>query len=269
MPARVFVDGDATGERLARDVAATEDPVGGTAMVARVFVDSEATGERLAREVAAIEDPASADAFLVKAAQHGNSEAFGVLVDRYHRKVYGIVYRMCGVTDADDLTQDIFVRALQALRSFKYQGEASFRTWLYRIAVNTCINELRKRKRRRDIRGPSLDQMVETQNGDVSREVPDASRMPHDLVERQELREAVHAVLRTLSPKHQKVIALVDLQGMEYEEAAATLGCPLGTLKSRVARARDAFAKSFRRYLQGTVRIADGEVMSRVPPPTK
>lgn len=228
-------------------------------MPARVFVSDVSRADVAARQELVTRDPACPDALLVKAAQAGDSEAFGVLVDRYHRKLYGIVYRMCGAQEAEDLTQDIFLRALQALRDFKYQGEASFRTWLYRIAVNACINELRKRKRRRDIDGPSLDEMMETGNGSVSRSIPDLSRMPHDLVEREELRRAVHAVVSMLSPKHQAVLALVDLQGLEYEEAAKVVGCPLGTLKSRVARAREAFAAGFRRYQQGTIQVTRGQ----------
>lgn len=224
-------------------------------MPAKVFVDDGRSGELGAAEAAQLRSPTCPDAYLVKAAQAGSGDAFGVLVERYHRQVYGIVFRMCGMGDAEDLTQDIFLRALQALRGFKYQGQASFRTWLYRIAVNACINELRKRKRRKDVDGPSLDEVIETSNGTVSRSVPDLSSMPHDVVEREELREAVYAVLGTLSPKHRVVLALVDLQGMDYEEAAKTVGCPLGTLKSRVARARDAFASKFRRYLQGTIKL--------------
>lgn len=224
-------------------------------MPARAFVGSGEHGDLVPVEATRPLENTCSDAHLVAAAQRGNGEAFGELVDRYNRKVYGIVYRMCGASDAEDITQDIFIRALQAIRGFKYQGEASFRTWLYRIAVNACINELRKRKRRRDVDGPSLDEMVETENGAVSRSVPDTSFMPHDVVEREELKAAVHSVLSTLSPKHQAVLALVDLQGIEYEEAARIVGCPLGTLKSRVARARDAFAISFRRYMQGTLLI--------------
>lgn len=224
-------------------------------MSARVFVGGNGSVDGASIDAGRIRDPGCPDAYLVRAAQLGNGEAFGVLVERYHRQVYGIVYRMCGATEAEDLTQDIFVRALQALRGFKYQGQASFRTWLYRIAVNASINELRRRKRRRAVIGPSLDEIIETDGGAVARSVPDGSKMPQDVLERQEERDAVHAVLRTLSPKHQAVLALVDLQGMDYEEAARTVGCPLGTLKSRVARARDAFAAQFRRYQQGTIRV--------------
>ena len=225
-------------------------------MPTRVFVDNVDGEELASHDIAQLRSPTCPDAFLVRAAQHGNGDAFGVLVDRYHRQVYGIVYRMCGSGEADDLTQDIFLRALQALRGFKYQGQASFRTWLYRIAVNACINELRKRRRRRDVDGPSLDEVLETDSGPMTRAVPDDSAMPHDVVERRELQEAVHSVLATLSPKHRAVLALVDLQGMDYEEAARTIGCPLGTLKSRVARARDAFASNYRRHVQGTLRPA-------------
>lgn len=192
-----------------------------------------------------------ADQALVEAAQAGNSEAFGELAERYHSNVYGIVYRMCGADDAADLTQDIFLRALRALRKFQFHGDASFRTWLYRIAVNACINELRRRKRRSDVEGPSLDDDIETEDGSVSRSVPDETRSPHVLAERAEVQRAVHAVVAMLSPKHRAALTLVDLQQLDYEEAAATLECPLGTLKSRLARARKQFAEKWQQYQDG------------------
>ncbi len=192
-----------------------------------------------------------ADAPLVAAAQQGSAEAFGVLVDKYHSKVYGIVYRMCGPADAADLTQDIFLRALRALRKFQYQGEASFRTWLYRIAVNACINELRRRKRRSAIEGPSLDEELEGEDGTISRAVPDETQSPHVLAEREEERRAVHRIVEMLTPKHRAAITLVDLEQFDYEEAAGILECPLGTLKSRLARARDQFAEKWRQYEEG------------------
>lgn len=195
--------------------------------------------------------PDGADAPLVAAAQQGNAEAFGVLVDKYHSKVYGIVYRMCGPADAADLTQDIFLRALRALRKFQYQGEASFRTWLYRIAVNACINELRRRKRRSAIEGPSLDEELEGEDGTISRAVPDETQSPHVLAEREEERRAVHRIVEMLTPKHRAAITLVDLEQFDYEEAAGILECPLGTLKSRLARARDQFAEKWRQYEEG------------------
>lgn len=190
------------------------------------------------------------DVYLVKAAQEGSAEAFSVLVDKYHSRVFGIVYRMCGPMEAEDLTQEIFLRALTALRKFQFQGESSYRTWLYRIAVNACINELRRRKRRYQVEGPSLDELVETNSGLMERAIPDFSRMPHEIAERRELQELVQAVIQTLSPHHRAVIALIDLEGVEYEEAARIIGCPLGTLKSRLARARQAFGRRLKRYVE-------------------
>lgn len=196
-----------------------------------------------------------ADEALVADAQEGGAEAFGVLAQRYHSSVYGIVYRMCGAEEAADLTQEIFLRALRALRKFQFHGEASFRTWLYRIAVNACINELRRRKRRAEIEGPSLDDDVETDDGCVDRSVPDESRSPHVLAERTEIQRAVQAIVATLSPKHRAALTLVDLQQLDYEEAAAALECPLGTLKSRLARARRQFAAKWREYEDGKLTV--------------
>jgi len=197
------------------------------------------------------EQPEEGDALLVVAAQEGSAQAYGVLVDRYHGAVYGIVYRMCGANEAPDLTQEIFVRALGALRKFQYQGEASFRTWLYRIAVNACINELRRRKRRSQFEGPSLDEQVEIEDGTIPRVVPDESQSPHVLAEREEERQAVHRILQMLTPKLRVAITLIDLQQMDYKEAAEVLRCPLGTLKSRLARARDQFADKWLQYQEG------------------
>ncbi|NLO08083.1 MAG: sigma-70 family RNA polymerase sigma factor [candidate division WS1 bacterium] len=192
-----------------------------------------------------------ADQALVEAAQAGSPEAFGELARRYHANVHGIVYRMCGADEAPDLTQEIFLRALRALRKFQFHGDASFRTWLYRIAVNACINELRRRKRRSDVEGPSLDEDIVTDDGTVSRSVPDESRSPHVLAERSEIQRAVHAIVATLTPKHRAALTLVDLEQLDYEEAALVLECPLGTLKSRLARARRQFAEKWQLYEEG------------------
>ena len=139
--------------------------------------------------------PDGADSPLVAAAQEGSAEAFGVLADKYHGSVYGI-----------------FVRALRALRKFQYQGEASFRTWLYRIAVNACINELRRRKRRGQIEGPSLDEDLETEEGTMARVVPDETQSPHVIAEREEQRRAVREVVAMLTPKHKAAILVVHFQ---------------------------------------------------------
>ncbi|HEY3396796.1 MAG TPA: sigma-70 family RNA polymerase sigma factor [Armatimonadota bacterium] len=208
----------------------------------------------------------SEEVLLVERAREGDTEAFGRLVDMYHRRVYGIVYRMCGADDADDLTQEIFLKALSALRSFQFQGNASFRTWLYRIAVNASINELRRRKRRRAVEGPSLDAPVSTEDGSVERDLADENDLlPAQEVERNETQRAVREILAGMRPQHRLVLTLVDLEGMEYREAAQTLRCPLGTLKSRVARARDAFAKEYEKYQQNLLLQAEQRRLRHLP----
>ena len=217
-------------------------------MAPRTFVKT--TDARWKTGSAADERYDSQDALHVSRAQAGDAEAFTALVKKYQTKVYGIVYRMCGAgEDVADLGQEVFVRALQALRKFQYQGEASFRTWLYRIAVNVCINELRRRKRRRKVEGASLDEMVSTETGEVERMIPDFTTMPHTICERRETRSIVHELLKTMSPQHKAVLTLVDIQGMPYEEASQIIDCNLGTLKSRLSRARRAFGQKYRQYL--------------------
>ncbi len=201
--------------------------------------------------------PDDSERELVAQAQQGSLEAFAILVDTHHTGVYRIACRMCGDQDATDLTQEIFLRALRALRRFQYQGQASFRTWLYRIAVNACINEIRRRKRRSQIEGPSLDEELDSEDGPMDRVVPDESHSPHVLAEREAVRRAVRKIVQMLSPKHRAVLTLVDLEGSNYEEAAAALGIPIGTLKSRLARARAQFAIRWKRYEAGELSLDD------------
>ncbi len=192
---------------------------------------------------------------LVAEAQSGSVEAFSALVDTHHTGVYRIAYRMVGPQDATDITQEIFLRALKALRRFQYQGEASFRTWLHRIAVNACINEIRWNKRRGQVEGPSLDESIETDDGSMTRSVPDETQSPHVLAERAEVQRAVRAIVQMLTPKHRGVITLVDLEQNNYEDAAAILACPVGTLKSRLARARKQFADRWEAYQRGELSV--------------
>ena len=229
-------------------------------MAFRAFVKADTRWRgRSAAEVAG-EHFDSEDARHVARAQSGDAEAFGALVEKYQTKIYGIVYRMCGAgDDVADLGQEIFLRALTALRKFQYQGEASFRTWLYRIAVNVCINELRRRKRKRRIEGASLDEMVSTETGLVERMVPDRTTMPHHIAERKETCEIVHRILQQMSPQHRAVLTLVDIQGMPYEEAATAIACNLGTLKSRLSRARRAFGAKYRQYVSHSPAAASRE----------
>lgn len=188
------------------------------------------------------------DSALVEAAQRGDAEAFGILVDRYHAQIYSLTARMCDRQQAEDLTQDIFVKALTALREFRFRGEASFKTWLYRIAINEAINELRRHKRHRQLVAASLDEPVPAEDGYVTRQLGDTTNEPHRRAVQHALQEAVCEVLGMLTPKQRAALVLVDIEGLSYQEAAQALECPLGTLKSRLVRARSAFAEKFREH---------------------
>lgn len=176
------------------------------------------------------------DANLVSRCLAGDKDAFDALVARYERPVYNLVYRVVGNHhDAQEITQDAFVRAYQALPTFR-QG-AGFYTWLYRIATNLSLDEIRRRRRRPVV----LD-------GDMTQ--GDDREDPQDALVQGETRHVVHAALQTLPPEHRTIIVLRDLLDLTYEEIAQIQHLPLGTVKSRLNRAR----RMLRR------RLSDGQV---------
>lgn len=175
-----------------------------------------------------------ADEVLVKAAREGDTAAFEVLVTRYERKVYSLAYRYSGdPDDARDLAQEAFLKAFVALKGFR--GGSSFSTWIYRITANVCLDAMRSRRRRPTV---SLDRPLAAGDGDMKWQVPDGSVDPGEVVERRELQAAVQRAITRLSPEHRMVLVLRDLQDLSYEEVAGVLGLNLGTVKSRLNRAR-------------------------------
>ena len=134
--------------------------------------------------------------------------------------------------DAKDVAQETFLRAHRNLRSFL--GDSSFYTWLYRIAVNVCLNAARQERRRPDT--ASLSGLLES--GDIPRERLFAGAPSASQAERAELQESIQAVLNSLSPDHRAVVVLKDIEGLSQEEIAEILSCSVGTVKSRLSRAR-------------------------------
>ena len=172
---------------------------------------------------------------LLQAARRGREDAFEELVRLYEKRVYHLALRMCGnAEDAYEIAQEAFLSVWKGLRFFR--GESSFSTWLYRLTSNAAIDFLR-RQRRQGADGPSLD------DEDSFVEVADPSPSPHQQAETLELRQALVQGLNTLSPEHRKVLLLRELQGLSYEEIAACLELDLGTVKSRIARAREKLRK--------------------------
>lgn len=170
---------------------------------------------------------------LVSAAQSGDQDAFALLVDANQAKIYNLAYRMTGnPEDAADLTQEAFLNAWRGLARFGSQS--SFSTWLYRLTSNVCIDFLRRRSRRE-----SISMTVEEPGGESRQaELSDERWSPERELERLEDRQALEHGLAALSPSHRQVLLLREMEGLSYAEIAQCLDLEVGTVKSRIARAR-------------------------------
>ena len=173
------------------------------------------------------------DAALVRAAQKGEMGAFEELVARHRDKIYARAFSMMRSEDeAVDLSQEAWVKGWQRLKQF--QGESSFSTWMTRIVINLCLDELRKQKRHRS---ESIEQMDE-ESGGVERQMPAVTFNPTERLERGELRQRIDRALSQLSHEHRTVLVLHEFEEMEYKEIAKTMGCSIGTVMSRLFCAR-------------------------------
>jgi RNA polymerase sigma-70 factor, ECF subfamily len=186
--------------------------------------------------------PATEDRELVERCQRGDLDAYGILVNRYRQRVYGLAYSMVrNEQDAVDLSQETFIKAWQAIRRFK--NNASFYTWLYRITTNLCIDSVRKRERRPTV---PLEETVDP-DADVNVEVaPSNQGLPADELRRKELREQIDAALLELSPEHRAVVQLREFDGLDYADIAKAAGCSIGTVMSRLHYARKHLQKLLR-----------------------
>lgn len=180
---------------------------------------------------------------LIKRSLQGETQAFEELVLQYQDKVYALAYRYMGnEEDAYDMSQEAFIKAYRSLRSFK--GNASFGTWIYRVASNVCLDELRRRKRK--IVPLSLDEPLATQEGDeVDKEIADPTPTLDILYEQKEFSQYIQNLLDQMKPEHKTVVILRDIMELSYEEIASVLDCSIGTVKSRLSRARMVFKKKF------------------------
>ncbi len=173
------------------------------------------------------------DKTLVRDAQRGDMAAFEELVARHRDKIYARAFSMMRNEDtAIDLSQEAWVKAWQRLGQF--QGDASFATWLTRITINLCLDQLRKQKRQR---AESIEEMDE-ESGGVERQMPVITTNPTERLERGELRQRIDEALGKLSDEHRTVLVLHEFEEMEYKEIARTMGCSIGTVMSRLFYAR-------------------------------
>ncbi|NPV90686.1 MAG: sigma-70 family RNA polymerase sigma factor [Firmicutes bacterium] len=171
---------------------------------------------------------------LVARSQQNDLQAFEDLITRYQDRVFTLCRQLTGNhTDAQDLSQEVFVKAYFNLASFRF--EADFGTWLHRIAVNQWLNFKRKKG---ILASVSLDEPIHTDQGEMAREVASDTMTPEEAYEKEETRRLVHQAMQKISPEHRMVLVLREFNEMSYEDLAAVLDCSLGTVKSRLNRAR-------------------------------
>lgn len=171
---------------------------------------------------------------LVKKSRAGNIEAFEQLISAYERKAYNIALRIMGnEEDAKDMAQEAFIRIFKSISKFKEQS--SFSTWMYRIVTNVCLDEIRKRKNSKVI---SMDSGIETDNGEIKMELKSDSQTPEEAFQRKENIKIILDAVNELSDDYKSVIVLREMQGFSYEEISNIMECSIGTVKSRINRAR-------------------------------
>ena len=171
---------------------------------------------------------------LISSAQQGDLDSFNRLVLAYQDMVYGQAYRMMGEAEAaEDAAQEAFISAYRSLNS--YRG-GSFKAWLMRIVTNACYDELRRRKRRPTTPLEPVD--ADDEEVESPRWMEDPGESPEEAAERSELNSALQNCLSGLPDEFRAVVVMIDVQGLDYSEASEAIGAPLGTVKSRLARAR-------------------------------
>ena len=197
---------------------------------------------------------ADADALLVERVKRGDVRAFEMLVVKYRRRIERLIGRMVRDTDlVEDIAQETFIRAYRALPQFR--GESAFYTWLYRIAVNAAKKALMDLKRDPLITETALassrdedDETSRVENEQTDGETPDS------LMASRQVAQAVNAAIEALSDDLRQAITLREIEGLSYEEIAEVMNCPIGTVRSRIFRARDAISLRLRPLLD----IQDG-----------
>lgn len=182
------------------------------------------------------------DADLVKRVQQGDKRAFDLLVLKYQRRIMRLLSRMVrDPAEVEDVTQETFIKAYRALAQFR--GESAFYTWLYRIAINTARNWQASANRRPLLINPTENDEGET--FDQIENLTDISTPESEMVSKQVV-ETVNAAIAALPEELRTAIVLREIEGMSYEDIAQTMGCPIGTVRSRIFRAREAIATELR-----------------------
>ena len=203
-------------------------------------------------EALPVAPPPDADLLLVQRTLAGDQRAFGLLVIKYQRRIERLIGRMVRDSNlVEDIAQETFIRAYRALGQFR--GEAQFYTWLYRIAVNTAKKQLMELKRDPVVLMSSLSSGDDDETSgpelELNQQVADAET-PESLLASKEIALAVNAAMEALPKELGQAIALREIDGLSYEEIAQVLDCPIGTVRSRIFRAREAISARIKPMLQ-------------------
>ncbi len=175
---------------------------------------------------------------LINLLKAGDRDAFNRLIEEYQSKVYNIAMGMLSdPDDALDAAQEVFINVYKSISSFKENSSLS--TWIYRVCANVCKDFLRKRMRRPGI--VSIDSQDDEDTEPI--EITDNTHSPEQIWEKEELKNLVRSEMDKLSPEYKEVLLLCDIEGLSYDEISLILKCPVGTVKSRLNRARQALRK--------------------------
>ncbi|EQD61981.1 RNA polymerase, sigma-24 subunit, ECF subfamily [mine drainage metagenome] len=184
------------------------------------------------------------DRMLVERVQQGDTRAYDLLVRKYQHKIVALVSRYINDwTECEDIAQEAFIRAYRAIGSFR--GESQFYTWLYKIAVNTAKNHLVSQGRRPPTDDIGIEDAQHVQSAEALR---DCATPEHELL-RQEIEQTVFSTVQALPEDLRMAITLREVEGMSYEEIAEVMNCPIGTVRSRIFRAREAIEQNLRPLL--------------------
>lgn len=194
------------------------------------------------------EKPVDSDAWLVERAVAGDQKAFELLVIKYQRRIQRLIGRMVRDVDlVEDIAQETFIRAYRALAQFR--GDAQFYTWLYRIAVNTAKKALMDLKRNPTVSENSFKSDDDDETSPIENELT-SSETPDAVLASKEIAQIINAALEALPEELRLAITLREIEGLSYEEISEAMSCPIGTVRSRIFRAREAISQKVKPLLE-------------------
>ena len=192
--------------------------------------------------------PLDTDAMLVERTVAGDQKAYELLVNKYQRRIQRLIGRMVRDVDlVEDIAQETFIRAYRALAQFR--GDAQFYTWLYRIAVNTAKKSLMELKRDPTVSENSFKSADDDETSPLENELT-SSETPEALLASKEIAVMVNAAMEALPEDLRQAITLREIDGLSYEEIAEAMSCPIGTVRSRIFRAREAISEKVKPMLE-------------------